>query len=391
MVIPAIRLPLSRRKMNNNKMPSTQLRKTVLASARRVVVKLGTQVLTGEDGQLDLPFLKSVAAQIAHLRDRLQVTVVSSGAIGAGCATLGLAKRPRGVAQLQAIAAVGQHGLMSHMHQAFGPLGLNVAQVLLTRGDFDDRVRYLNIRNCVTQLHKMGCVPVVNENDTVAVEELRFGDNDLLAAMMCHALRADALVLLTTVDGLLDTSGQRVDLVTDPNAARALTRPETSERGVGGMSAKLDAASLVTESGEIAVIAKGREPDVLTRLFDSEPLGTVFVPAKRKLDSRQRWIGLTKRPSGTITVDPGAAHALEQQGKSLLATGITATAGDYDRGDAVQINDAAGRTIARGLTNYSASEVSEIMGRRSSQLEKILGRVAYSEVVHRDNLILITP
>ena len=373
-------------------MPSTQLRKTVLASARRIVVKLGTQVLTGDDGRLDLPFLKGVATQIAQLRDRrIQVTLVSSGAIGAGCATLGLTKRPRGVTQLQAVAAVGQHGLMAHMHQAFDPLGLNVAQVLLTRGDFDDRVRYLNIRNCVMQLHKMGCVPVVNENDTVAVEELRFGDNDLLAAMMCHALCADALVLLTAVDGLLDAAGQRVDLVTDMAQARALARPETSARGVGGMSAKLDAARLVTESGEIAVIAKGREPNVLTRLFDSDPLGTVFVPAQRKLDSRQRWIGLTKRPTGSITIDDGAARALVHHGKSLLATGITATTGAYQRGDAVLILDAGGQAIARGLTHYSVDDVSKIMGKRSPQLEKILGRAAYTEVVHRDNLIVIAP
>ena len=365
------------------------VRQNVLSRARRVVVKLGTQVLTGPNGKIDLRFLKRVAGQVARLRSAgIEVTIVSSGAVGAGCAELGLAKRPTDVAQLQAVAAVGQYGLMAKMHRAFDPLGLRVAQVLLTRGDFEDRVRFLNLRNCITRLQKLGCVPIANENDTVSVEELRFGDNDLLAALMCNALRADALVLLTVVDGLLDRQGRRVDVVQDVSRVTGMARRETSARGVGGMSAKLEAVRLVTRAGEAAVIANGREPNVLVRLLEGRPLGTVFIPGRRKLDSRRRWIGLTKRPAGVITVDDGAAHALTRNGKSLLATGIVRTSEGYERGQIVRIVDPAGREIARGLTNYSSREVVMIMGKRSNQLEKILHRRAYAAVIHRDNLVL---
>lgn len=245
-------------------MSSTKIRQPVLASARRVVVKLGTQVLTGghpNRSGLDLPYLKKIASQVACLRRRgVEVTLVSSGAIGAGCAELRLARRPTYVADLQAVAAVGQRRLMTYMHQAFAPHGLPVAQVLLTRGDFDDRVRFLNIRNCITRLHKLGCVPILNENDTVAVDELRFGDNDLLAALVCNVLRADALVLLTVVDGLLDERGQKINVVQNARSVLGLAGDHTSTHGTGGMATKLEAAGLVTGAGEIAVIANGRAP-----------------------------------------------------------------------------------------------------------------------------------
>ena len=375
-------------------MRSATIRQTILTSARRVVVKLGTQVLTGSPpgrAGLDLPYIKRMAHQIAVLRKRgMQVTVVSSGAIGAGCAELKLAKRPAYVADQQAVAAVGQRKLMMHMHEAFGSHGLPVGQVLLTRNDFDDRVRFLNIRNCIARLHKMGCVPILNENDAVSVDELRFGDNDLLAALVCNALRADALVLLTTVDGLLDDQGHRLDLVRDIQQVMGLVRPDTNEHGTGGMVTKLEAAGLVTGAGEVAVIANGRDRNVLGRLFDAQPVGTVFVPAVRKLSSRHRWIGLTKRPAGSATVDDGAGRALSRQGgKSLLAIGITGVAGRFDRGQVITVCDGGGRPMARGLSNYSASEVRKIMGKRSNQFEALLGRAAFATVIHRDNLVLI--
>jgi glutamate 5-kinase len=373
-------------------MTSTKIRQNTLSAARRVVVKLGTQVLTSSDPgrrELDLPFIRGMAGQVAALHERgFEVTVVSSGAIGAGCMELGLDKRPRYVADQQAVAAVGQRLLMTYMHDAFASHGLQVGQVLLTRGAFDDRVRYLNIRNCVTRLHRFGCVPILNENDAVSVDELRFGDNDMLAALVCNALRADALVMLTVVDGLLDATGHTIDLVRDVGQIKNVVRGATSELGSGGMSSKLEAVRMVTEAGEVAVIANGREPDVLRRLFDAQPLGTLFVPTGRKLSSRHRWIGLTKRPAGTVTIDDGAARALTSQGKSLLAIGITAVSGRFERGQLLTVRDTAGHEIARGLSNYAASEVRKIMGKRSNQFEKLLGRQSFSAVIHRDNLTL---
>lgn len=374
-------------------MPSTALRNTVLTAARRIVVKIGTQLLTspqpGKHG-LDLRCLRDIARQIAELRQRgYEVTLVSSGAIGAGCAELGLPKRPTDVADQQAVAAVGQRRLMRHMHDAFSRHGLHVGQMLLTRSDFDDRVRFLNIRNCVTRLHRFGCIPIVNENDTVAVDEIRFGDNDMLSALMCNALRAQALILLTAVDGLLDAQGQVVDWVENVTDCLSLARRETSRWGTGGILSKLEAARIVTEAGETAVIACGREKDVLHRLLSGEKLGTVFAPAQRRLDSRQRWIGLTARPAGTVTIDDGAVAALCQRGKSLLASGIQALTGQFERGEVLLVRDPRGREVARGLTNYNADELRLIMGKRSNQFEKILGRPAYAEVIHRDNLVVL--
>lgn len=378
-------------------MPSTTLRKTVLAAAQRVVVKMGTQLLsrpTDADPKgpgLDAAYLRSIARQIAQLRQRgMEVTLVSSGAIGAGCAELGLTTRPTDIAQQQAAAAVGQRGLMTLMHQAFRPHGLKVAQLLLTRADFEDRVRFLNLRNCITHLHRIGCVPVINENDTVAVDELRFGDNDMLAALVCNALRADALVLLTVVDGILDADGQRIDLITDNDDAKAFARTDKTAFGSGGITSKIEAARTVTQAGEIAVIAHGREPRVLVKLFDgnANKIGTVFTPASKKLNSRSRWIGLTRRPAGTIIVDDGADQALRRQGRSLLAIGIVEIQQRFDRGQVVRVRNREGLEIARGLTNYSADELNQIKGKRSNQIDKILGKPAYAEVIHRDNLVI---
>ncbi len=377
-------------------MSSTNLRQTVLTTAKHVVVKVGTQLLTQPRATrpgVDTAYIARLTKQIASLHQSgYHITLVSSGAIGCGCAELGLKNRPTDVAQQQAVAAVGQRRLINHMHDAFAKHGLGVGQVLLTRSDFDDRVRFLNIRNCITKLHDMGCVPVLNENDTVAVDEIRFGDNDLLAALTCNALRADALILLTVVDGLLDASGKVIDQV--DNVLEHIGRlrrdnPVQNQWGSGGIQSKLEAARLVTEAGEIAVIASGRKSNVLTKILEANPVGTVFAPAHRKLDARQRWIGLTARPAGTLSVDQGAASALLGRGKSLLASGIHEITGRFNRGDILTIRDHQGREIARGLSNYSADELRLIMGKRSSQFEKILGRPAYSEVIHRDHLVTL--
>ncbi len=371
-------------------MPSTHLRQTVLASAKHLVVKLGTQLLTDSQGKPDVAFLQTIANQIRVLNAKgYTITLVASGAIGAGCGELGLTRRPRDVAKLQAVAAVGQPRLMNSFHEVFARHDVQVAQLLLTRADLDDRTRYLNFRNCVQQAHRLGCIPIINENDSVAVDEICFGDNDLLAALACNALRADALVLLTMVDGLLDEKNQRIDLVENAKDAHRHARTDKTALGTGGIGTKLQAAHRVTEAGEIAIIANGREPDILLRLLDGEKLGTVFVPAKRKLNSRSRWIGLAKRPAGCVQVDDGAATALCHRGKSLLATGITEVQGSFTRGQALDILNPAGQRIARGLTNYPDDELRLIMGKRSNQFQRILGRTSFAEVIHRDNLVLI--
>jgi glutamate 5-kinase len=259
----------------------------------------------------------------------------------------------------------------------------------LTRDDFDDRVRFLNIRNCIAKLHELNAVPVLNENDTVAVEELRFGDNDMLAALMSSATRADALILLTSADGLLDADDNVIDLVESAIDARQHARDSSTTWGTGGMKTKLDAARIVTEAGEVCVIAPGSKKDVLLKLVNGEKIGTVFAPAGRKLDSRQRWIALSARPAGNITIDEGASRALTQRGKSLLATGITQITGRFDRGDVLMVRDPAGKELARGLTNYSADELALIKGKRSDQFANILGRAAYTAVIHRDNLVML--
>lgn len=375
-------------------MSSTHLRESVLRQARHVVVKVGTALLAPPNGDgagvgVDTAFIRRIAGQIARLGQKgYRITLVSSGAVGAGCAELDLARRPADVAQQQAVAAVGQRRLMMHMHQAFARHHVGVGQVLLTRSDFDDRARFLNIRNCVTRLHEMNVVPVINENDTVAVEEIRFGDNDLLAAMMCNCVRADALILLTTVDGLLDKDGKVIELVADVDQAKRLARGK-SDWGSGGMRSKLDAARRVIEAGEIAVIASGHERNVLGRVLSGKAVGTVFVPGRRKLNSRQRWIGLTLRPAGTVTIDAGAVAALTRRGKSLLASGITHMSGRFERGDLLLVCDSAGREVGRGLSNYPSNELRLIMGKRSSQFAKLLDRQAYGTVIHRDNLHIL--
>lgn len=373
-------------------MPSRELRSKVLTESKRIVVKLGTQLLTRRDGEgLDPLYIANMASQIAKLiAEGREVTVVSSGSIGAGCAAMGLTERPSDLSEQQAVAAVGQRGLMTAMHEAFSKHNLEVGQLLVTRSDFEDRDRFLNIRNCIAKLQEMGAVAILNENDTVAVEELRFGDNDMLAAMTCHALRANTLVLLTVVEGLLDENNQVIDLVEDAESHLSLARASKSRWGTGGIMTKLEAARLVMDSGELAVIANGRSPDVLQRIFSGEQVGTVFMPGERKLDSRRRWFGLTVRPVGTLTINAGAVEALRESGRSLLAVGITSMTGQFQRGDVLLVRDESGKEVARGLSNYDATELRAILGKHSEEFEAILGHKAYDTVIHRDHLLVKT-
>jgi glutamate 5-kinase len=366
-------------------------RKQYLSAVRTAVIKLGTQVLSDEEARLDAGFLASIAGQVAALRARdIRVTLVSSGAIGAGLRELNLPKRPTDLAQLQAVAAVGQRRLMDAWAAAFAPHHLPVAQLLLTREDVDDRARYLNLRNTIGAVHELGGVPIVNENDTISTDELTrisFGDNDILAALVTHALRANLLVLLSVVDGIMDADGKSVRLVEKLANARELVRAEKSALGKGGFNSKLDAARMVTESGEAMIVANGRAENILPRLLDGEELGTLFVPGARKLSSRSRWIG-SVRPAGIIQVDDGAVRALLENKKSLLPAGIVKVQGEFSRGDVVGICGANGITIAQGLTNYSAGDVERIRGKRTAEVRALLAEAAYDEVVHRDNLVI---
>jgi len=371
---------------------SEAIRNTVMAAVGSLVVKIGTNVLTGDDGRVDSSLIARMGRSVAGLRKRgLKVTVVSSGAIGDGVDTLGLGKRPDDLPHLQACAAVGQAHLIQTFDAALKKEGFRAAQILITRDDFEDRVRYLNIRNCINALHELGAVPILNENDTVSVDEIRYGDNDIIAALVANNLRADLLVLLTVVEGLCRDAarGDVIDVVEriDKDIER-LADGTRSARGSGGMASKLEAVRMVTRAGEAAVIANGRREGVLGDLLDGRQVGTLFLATPSKMTSRKRWIAFTVRARGRLTVDDGAARALCEKGKSLLASGIVGTSGSFRAGDLVIIADERGGEIARGLTNYDADALAKIRGRKSSEFRKILGEKPYDEVVHRDNLVL---
>jgi glutamate 5-kinase len=362
-----------------------------LHAVESVVVKLGTQLLSDVDGRLDAEFINSIATQVAELRRRgVMATIVSSGAIGCGVRELNLPGRPTDLAKLQAVAAVGQRRLMDIWAEAFKPHKLPVAQILLTREDIDERTRFLNLRNTIAAVHELQAIPIINENDTISTAELvkiTFGDNDILAATVAHALRANLLVLLTVVDGVLDAEGKSVRTIASADAAKDLVRAEKSALGRGGMDSKVQAARMVTDAGEAMIVAHGRMPQILLRLLDGEEIGTLFIPAGKKRSSRSRWIG-SVRPAGAIIVDDGAAKALCEQNRSLLPAGVKQVSGEFARGDIVSVELADGTLIARGLSNYSSTDIERIRGRKTTEVRELLAESAYDEVIHRDNLVV---
>ncbi len=367
-------------------------RAEIVSSVASVVVKIGTQALTGKNGALDQTVITALADDLARLRQErgMAITLVSSGAIGAGMTEMGLSSRPKDLPMLQAAAAVGQSLLMNHFAVALKPHRLHAGQILVTRQDFEHRQRYLNLRDCIQALQRSNCIPIINENDAVAVEEIRFGDNDLIAAHITNLLRADLLILLSVVDGLLNAHGVVQTVVTGmEESVTALVRPEKSARGSGGMGGKLVAAGTVHTAGEPVIIANGKTPRIVSRLLAGEDLGTLILPGSRRLSARSRWIGLSAKTRGTVVIDQGAVRALLRN-KSLLAGGITAVAGDFSRGDAVMVVDVSGKMIARGLSNYSREEVEKIKGRKSREFAALLGlNTWYEEVIHRDDLVLV--
>lgn len=376
--------------------------RSLVGKSQRVVVKIGSAVLTGGGPALDRAYLHDLAAVISGLvREGRRVIVVSSGAVAAGLATLKLTHRPRDVAGQQAAAAAGQPLLMSLWNEAFAVRQVAVAQVLLGRGDFDSRERFLNIRNCVSRLLELGAVPVINENDTVATEEISLGDNDLLSARIAGAVQADLLVILTGVGGVLDAAGKVVPESFGVEALTPLVRSEKSAQGRGGMGSKLAAARAANLSGVATVIAPGRPPESLARVCRGETVGTLIAPApwagagpegtgaEPRIVGKRVWIGLGVTPSGEVLIDDGAAKALREKGASLLARGVTGVRGCFEVGDAVLIRQAtSGTPVARGLTNFSSEELGRIAGVESARFEEILGRQAHAEVVHRDNMVV---
>jgi glutamate 5-kinase len=373
------------------------VRQEIATLATLVVVKVGTRVLTASDGTLDIQRIHDLSLQIHRLRQSgRQVVLVSSGAVGAGMSQLGLKARPRGLAQLQAVAAVGQTKLIEAYDSTLRKYDAHAAQVLLTAEDLSDRSRYLNVRNTLLTLLEMNAVPIVNENDTVAVDELMttFGDNDRLAALVTNALRAPLLIILSDVEGLYDgppshpdsrviSTVQRVD-----DSVHRLVADSANSLSKGGMKSKINAARMATKAGEVVIIASGREPNVLPRLLAGEPLGTAFLAEGKMVSPWKRWIGFSVRTRGSLTLDAGACQAIVRDGRSLLAIGVCGVEGEFEKGDAVMLCDADGRETARGLTNYASADVRRILGVRSDRIAELLGHCPYDEVVHRDNMIV---
>ncbi len=369
---------------------------SVIASARRVVVKVGSSLVTNEGRGLDLDAITRWAAQIAAVHGLgKQVLLVSSGAIAEGMQRLGWTRRPHQIHELQAAAAVGQMGLAQAYEARFGALGLRTAQVLLTHADLADRARYLNARSTLFTLLELDVVPVINENDTVVTDEIKFGDNDTLAALVTNLVEADALVILTDQAGVFSADPRRDPAATLIAEARAgdpyletIAGGAGSGIARGGMMTKILAAKRAARSGAHTVIASGREPDVLTRLAHGERIGTQLTAAMPVLTARKQWLADHLQLKGRVVVDEGAARALRADGKSLLPIGVVEVHGEFARGDVIACVDRDGREIARGLVNYSSSETRLIARRPTGEIESILGFIEEPELIHRDNLVL---
>jgi glutamate 5-kinase len=370
---------------------------SVVAPARRVVVKVGSSLVTNEGRGLDHAAVARWAEEIATARrDGRAIVLVSSGAIAEGMQRLGLRTRPKAIHELQAAAAVGQMGLIQAYETAFAKFGLHTAQVLLTHEDLADRRRYLNARTTLRTLLELSVIPIVNENDTVTTDEIRVGDNDTLGALVANLVEADVLVLLTDQQGLFTADPRRDATATlvregragDP-ALEAMAGGAGTAIGRGGMLTKVLAAKRAARSGASTVIACGRDEGILTRLFAGEPLGTTLVAPSGALAARKQWLADHVQLAGRLLLDAGAVEALTRDGKSLLPIGVVGVEGQFERGEVVGCVGPDGREIARGLVNYGAADAARIMRRPSAEIEAILGYVDDAELIHRDNLVLL--
>jgi glutamate 5-kinase len=371
------------------------LQNQILARTRRVVIKVGSAVMTTANG-LNLEFIKELTDNIAQLLNNgREVVLVSSGAIAAGFKKIGLPAKPTAIPQKQAVAAIGQSTLMQNYEQAFDRHGLKVAQILLTRNDLANRRRYLNARNTLFTLLNWRVIPIINENDTVAVEEIQFGDNDNLSALISSVVQADLLIILTDIDGLYDQDPRqhedacRISLVEkiDARLERAASR-QPGVIGSGGMFSKIQAAKKAASVGIPTIIAHGLKPKVIEHIFAGAEVGTLFLSHATKLRSRQYWLAYSTNPVGDIVVDDGAREVLRFQGKSLLPAGIISVNGRFSAGAAVRLMDTAGEVIGIGLSNYSANDLACIKGLKTCNIQQSLGYKGYDEVVHRDNMVI---
>ena len=371
-------------------------RRNVVMAADPVVIKVGTNVLADSSGALDRVRIAALVDQVQRIRaGGRRVALVSSGAIGAGVGKLKLGKRPVDLPHLQACAAVGQSALMQLYQEFLNPHGVHAAQILLTAGDFDSRSRYLNMRNTIITLFEYSALPIINENDTVSIAEIKFGDNDQLAAMVANLLQAPLLILLTNVDGLYsadprhDPMAKLVETVAHIDDSIAGMAGNTkSDLGTGGMKSKILAARLATVAGGSVIMANGATDGILDAIFAGESVGTLFLPHGGSVPAWKRWLGFTAKPKGKVRIDDGARKALVEQGKSLLPVGVQQIEGTFGKGDVVAIFDANGIELARGLINYGADDATRIIGMSRERIASRFGKLPYQELVHRDNLVV---
>ncbi|MGE5315827.1 MAG: glutamate 5-kinase [Acidobacteriota bacterium] len=362
-----------------------------------VVVKIGTNLLADKATGINLQRVDAIARNVAQLRAQgHHVAIVSSGAIGAGVAALKMKQRPRTIPEKQAVASIGQPLLMEAYVNAFRRHDQTISQILLTKDDFATRRRFVNARNTFTALLRRGIVPIINENDTVAVEEIKLGDNDNLSAMVANLIEADALIILSDIDGLFSDDPSRnpdaelvpiVERITP--AIERLAKGARSELSTGGMATKIQAAKRCVNSGIAMIIANGRSADILRDIFSGSFTGTLFLPSKRSLSVKKKWIGFVAHAKGSIIVDEGAKLALIRKNKSLLPSGVTDVQGTFSAGDTVSVRDTAGQEIARGVSAFSSRDICLIRGKKSAEAGRLLGRAAAEEVIHKDNLVVI--
>ncbi|HHZ68847.1 MAG TPA: glutamate 5-kinase [Methylococcaceae bacterium] len=365
--------------------------------SRRIVIKIGSSLLTKGGEGLDVSAMADWVAQIANLRQRgMDVLLVSSGSVAEGICRLNLTERPRSLHELQAAASVGQMGLVQAYENSFQSHRLHTAQVLLTHDDLSDRQRYLNARSTLLTLLGYGVVPIINENDAVATEEIRFGDNDTLAALLANLVEADLLIILTDQLGLFDSDpsinkdAQLIDVIgVNESALDAMAGGSRSGLGRGGMATKISAAKLAARSGAATMIASGYDEEVILKLVAGERIGTFLKPDIARFAARKQWLAGHLQVKGCLSLDDGAVRVLRESGKSLLAVGITAVDGVFKRGDLISCVDFAGHEVARGLVNYAANDVQLIKGCSSDEFERLLGYSDDVEVIHRDNLVLL--
>jgi glutamate 5-kinase len=374
------------------------MRRELLKSIKRVVIKIGSRVLTGDDGGLDPAVIGRICGEIAQLRERgKQVVIVSSGAIAAGRSELGLAEKPRTIPHKQAAAAVGQTRLMRAYEEALAPHGLKAAQLLLTSEDLGSRQRFLNARATIDTLLGFGIIPVINENDTVVVDEIKFGDNDNLSALVTNVAESDLLVILTDVAGLYSADpGVSPDARLIPlvqGITRELERAaggSSSSVGTGGMATKVAAAKKAGKNGVPTILVAGKREGILSAVMRGEEVGTLFLPQGAGLNRRKHWIAYTLRPAGRVIVDDGARSVIQKKGTSLLPSGVIGVEGRFERGACVRICGRDGTEVARGLSDYSSSEIVRLAGHNSSEIEELLGYRYADVIIHRDNLVVMT-